>query len=140
MNRRAIAGTDYGKKGSRRAEVRALVERWRDVLYLDLYTIDVILEPKAAYGDGRLADASQLREYAQIVVRAYPELWAPRITPRDRSLALLHELCHTITHEQKSLTFDALNERLVRQAEVNDANERATDWIARIIFSLCEGE
>jgi uncharacterized short protein YbdD (DUF466 family) len=132
------AGDDFGSATPQRKQaVRAIVEFWRPILFLHAYRI-YVKHSKTPHPDEPICNAECLNAhpYFQIKLTIFPVFWSDTQTDKDRSDAILHELCHAITHKQKALTFDVLNDRLVRSQEVTEANETATDWIARIIAAL----
>lgn len=48
---------------------------------------------------------------------------------------VVHELCHLITDPLYSKAFD----RFVSKNEIEDERERLTDWIARMVMRLVDG-
>lgn len=139
MKRRRPNGDDFGKgaTAAQKARTRKWVEAWRSILFLEKYVLHVEHVDKAHEdGDVVAAECSVNHGYHQIKITTFPAFWAEPKNDRDRQYCLLHELCHAITHKPKMLAYDAVNEKLVRGAEIREANESATDWIAAIVWRL----
>ncbi len=142
QHRRISLGDTWGTGATeeQRLWARSVVERWRSVLFLHAYTIHIRhSETPNAEESICNADCTVLDEYHQAVIVIYPKFWDELTTDEERDFQLLHELCHAITAKSRLLAFDALNEKLVRSSEIKNANERSTDWIAKIIWHLQEG-
>ncbi len=126
---------DWGKASpEKKRKAREFVERWRDPLFLHQHTIHIKHESVACADEPRTnAECKSLPEYHSLVVTIYPKFW-DGTTDEERTFFILHEMCHVITQTSRNLAFDAVNEKLVRGAEIIRANEEMTDWIANIVF------
>lgn len=68
-------------------------------------------------------------------VTFYPRiLEEPDLGEQERKV--IHELAHIITDAQKRLVRRCIADKFVTWSEITDANERATDWIANILWAL----
>lgn len=135
-----MKGDDSGNATpERKQQVRALVELWRPVLFLEGWTINISHERRAKVSSPTCsADIHLGAGYRTIGICVFPKFWEKGVTDTERSFTVLHELSHVITASQRSLAFDALGEKLVRGQEIREANEFATDWIAQIVARLSE--
>lgn len=143
MTARVITlGDEWGKGGTpaQRALARQWIEEWRPLLFLQAFTIHVELSnAPCASEPAANADVSFLLEYHQARVTIYPKFWHKLTTDDERRFFLLHELCHRFTKKLRTLAFDAINEKLVRSSEVNDADEMMTDLIAKVLWHATDG-
>jgi hypothetical protein len=120
------------------------IEKWRGLLLLNGHHLNVEFSETACPDTSRDAGIDELCA-AQIGVNR-PYMSGHKITIYPRMLSepdlgeqerkIVHELIHIVTDAPKDLTRRCLADKFVTWREVTDADERATDWIANIVWAL----
>lgn len=82
------------------------------------------------------ADCTPRERYRSITLRFYPAFFTKDKSYDDQYHIIIHELCHTITGIQNGLIQSLKEDRVVTGAEIAEAYERETSWIANIIYRL----
>lgn len=84
------------KKQNKAARVKSLIEKYKPILFLQQWGIDVeILEEPHNENPYVLADINVVHEYMRSTIRIYPAFFDR--PPLSQEEAIIHELCHCIT-------------------------------------------
>ena len=76
--------------------------------------------------------------YRRITILLYPRFFNESLETQRR--ILLHELCHCITDELMTISFDLYTGKLRTKRDMEGANERTTSMIESILDLLLRGE
>lgn len=77
-------------------------------------------------------------EYQRIHLCFYPSFW--RDSAADQRQHLLHEFCHTLTHELVNRLDDFKRGTLVTPQQIKATNERATSKMTNIVENILLGK
>ena len=113
--------------------IEEIVEKWKPVLFLDIYYIKIEKTTKA--GETTYLSIKSNHPYVDALIlwtKASFDEWKKQDDPLMREQEIVHELCHIITDPLYFLTHD----RYVTKTEVNDQREMLTDKIANIVIKL----
>lgn len=122
-----------------KAEVDRLIDKWRPLLFLSAWTIDLKYAGEADDDDSEVAataaDICADWVYSQATITFYPGYFKELEWKREK--LLVHELCHCITEPTRFLSKAVMcGEKLVSWREYRETNERVTQHIASALHSL----
>lgn len=136
------AGTfrEKGRKASpkERARVRGWVEKWQREFYLDIITVHLFFHETPCDSDvsenfGAAAQmmADTADQYHEAVLNIYPRFFEDN-DATDQEFMVCHEMAHIITEVLTSLVRRQHDGELVTHEEMRRADERVTNWIAKV--------
>jgi hypothetical protein len=96
------------------------------------YTKELII--KKENEDNLLADIKVNHQYQTLQVNIYPFFF--KETENEQRKCLLHELCHTITSNQKMAAYSLIDGTLITKTIIDGYNEQATSQIENIIWGF----
>ena len=116
------------------------VVKWRGLLLMNGYHINVEFSETAHpdKDDGETTSAEILTNHPYLSghkITIYPRI-LKESDEDEQERKIVHELAHIITQGQKLLVRRTIEDKFVTWEEVKNENERATDWIANIVFAL----
>jgi hypothetical protein len=125
------------------------IDKWRGLLLMNGWHIDVTFS-ETAYRDTEKAggfdpscSASMTANGAYMSghhLTIFPHMIDGGSDLDEQERKIVHELVHIITQPQKDITRRLFSDKFVTWAEATDANERATDWIANVVWALKEDQ
>lgn len=126
-----------------KSEVLAAVEKWRPRLRLMDWSISY--KWGAVFDDHNAAMSSDVQpRYRRLCLRVKDDTEDDHWQTVEKQV--VHELCHAITEEPIDIAQDLMNAFQVGKltfsamdTAMRAANERATEWIARLLWEAHEG-
>lgn len=89
-------------------------------------------------GDKLLADVETRHDYKDVTINIYPKFLELNLEQQCRTL--IHELSHTFTHESRENSISLLKGKLIVEDKICHDNERLTETISDLIFTLAQGK
>lgn len=121
-----------------KTRIERLVLKWRGLLLLNGYQINLNFEPKQKIGEPELAaDVDTNYPYRS----GYTISFWPRFLDSakdEQARKVIHELVHIITIPMKAAAHDLVSEKLVLWRDIKDRDETMVDWIATILHLRLE--
>lgn len=117
-----------------RTEIRAVIKKWRPILYLNDWYFDVVypcenLNPEGGFEVTAEIHADPIYKMGKIWV--FPAFFS--LDPARREHAIVHELCHCVTQELTDQVVKLQDGFLVTKRERLQANERLTQMLTNIV-------
>lgn len=117
------------------------VEKWRGLMLLNSHHINVAFceNPSSDSPDTTCASIWTNEPYMSgHHIDIFPRMLKCTVDEQERKT--LHELAHIITNPTKELARRLMGDKFVTLKELENENERATDWIANIAWALYDKE
>lgn len=120
---------------TREQKVTKWVKLWQKRWLLDHWEIVTTFESvNYSGGDDTVATCSANPRYLKAHIRIWKPFWDEDVTEAERSAAICHEIAHIHTWSLAALTTRVMNGLVVTQNELDNADESATEQLAKALF------
>jgi hypothetical protein len=109
--------------------IKGVIDLYVPILMLQHFTFEINKD------DGAYFTCKFCYPHFEAVISYSEQANKDFLAGKDISRYVVHELCHLITDPLYSKAFD----RFVSKNEIEDERERLTDWIARMVMRLLNG-
>lgn len=117
------------------------LDKWRGLLLMNGWHINVSFCEKPSSSDPETTCASIWTNEPYMSghhIDVYPRMLISTVDEQERKM--VHELVHIITNPTKELARRMMGDKFVTLKELENENERATDWVANIAWALYDRE
>lgn len=115
-----------------RAEVRQLIKKWRPILFIDIWQIDLHFVEECSSPDA-VCYVKMQHEYANVVIEINTDLFFNE-DKQKREEIIVHELCHILIEPAMDLVVRASVGKQVTDDEFDRVKESVTQHITRSLF------